>query len=322
VTDAFPIEQGWLQFFASGALLFPEKQQVYSQNSKDILTSLFGAGSKDAATGVISLPLLQALLTVGSKAPIGGSQSIFTYVDIRKATDPMFMQPAPKMGSQGASLHYFVKGGMRVGEVVGHFVPQVFWSYINSNDVSPDGWTKDFGVPLTEALSFTLKVNGKPHHMLVQVFERGGVLLDQDGRDSAGRALVQRLNTGVDYIQTFGLPVVVIHAQQLIWSQGESDLFVAPGSGRVIAQVGKQFAFKLLGDSRWMMGRLWYHVQWGMPEGINSGWIGAANVSFVSPGHVSSWASLNMLFPQLGSYLTGIGSSVAPCHGRSTYTSV
>ncbi len=149
VTDAFPIEQGWLQFFASGALLLPEKQQVRSQSSKDMLTSLIGNGSKDATTGVISLPLLQALLTVGSKAPIGGSQSIFTYVDIRTATDPMFMQAAPKAGSQGASSHYFVKGGMRAGEVVGHFVPQVFWNYINAGDVSPDGWVKDFGVPLT-----------------------------------------------------------------------------------------------------------------------------------------------------------------------------
>jgi beta-lactamase class A len=309
VTDAFPVDQGLLQFFASGALLSPEQQQARSQSSQDILTSLIDSGSKDAATGVIRLPLLQALLTIGSKAPIGASQSAFTYVNIRKATDPMLMLPAPATKSHSPSSPYFVKGGTRAGKDVGHFIPQAFWNYINLNDVSPDGWAKDFGDPLTEALSFTLMVNGNPHHMLVQAFEHDGVLLDQDARDASGHPLIQRLNTGVAYIQTFGLPTVAIHVQQSIWSQGEADLFAAPGAGSTIAQVAQNFAFKLLGDSRWITGKLWYHVQWAMPEGTHSGWIAAANITFVSPGQVSQVASLDLLSPQLATYLAPIGNN-------------
>jgi hypothetical protein len=309
VTDAFPVDQGLLQFFASGALLSPEQQQARSQSSQDILTSLIDSGSKDAATGVIRLPLLQALLTVGSKAPIGASQSAFTYVNIRKATDPVLMLPAPTKKSHSPSSPYFVEGGMRAGKVVGHFIPQAFWNYINSNDVSPDGWAKDFGDPLTEALSFTLMVNGNPHHMLVQAFERDGVLLDQDARDASGHLLIQRLSTGVDYIHTFGLPMAAIHVQQSIWSQGEVDLFATPGAGSTIAQVAQNFAFKLLGDSRWIAGTLWYHVQWAMPEGTHSGWIAAANITFVSPGQVSQMASLDLLSPPLATYLAHIGDN-------------
>jgi beta-lactamase class A len=309
VTDAFPVDQGLLQFFASGALLSPEQQQARSQSSQDILTSLIDSGSKDAATGVIRLPLLQALLTIGSKAPIGASQSAFTYVNIRKATDPMLMLPAPTTKSHSPSSPYFVKGGTRAGKDVGHFIPQAFWNYINLNDVSPDGWAKDFGDPLTEALSFTLMVNGNPHHMLVQAFEHDGVLLDQDARDASGQPLIQRLNTGVAYIQTFGLPTVAIHAQQSIWVQEEANLFAAPGAGSTIAQVAQKFAFKLLGDSRWIAGTLWYHVQWAMPEGTHSGWIAAANITFVSPGQVSQVASLDLLSPSLATYLAPIGNN-------------
>ncbi len=309
LTDAYLIDQGWLQFFASDALFFPE-QQVHSRSKNNILPSLILAGSKDAATGIIRLPLLQALLTVGSQVPIGGSQSIFTYVNLRKATAPTFMQAAPTTKSPGTSSLHFVKGGMRAGKVVGHFIPQVFWNYINSKDISPARWAKDFGDPLTEALSFTVKVNGTFHHMMVQAFEHDGILLDQDARDASGHPLIQLLNTGMDYIHTFGLPAVAIHPQQSIWSQRETDLFVAPGSGRIIAHVGQKFAFKLLGDSRWITGTLWYHVQWTIPEGTNSAWIAAVNVTFVAPGPGPSSASLNMLSPQLGSYLTSIGTNV------------
>ncbi|GAC1646763.1 MAG: hypothetical protein NVS4B12_14050 [Ktedonobacteraceae bacterium] len=51
---------------------------------------------------------------------------------------------------------------MHAGEDVGHIIAQPFWSYINSSDISPDGWQEDFGVPLTDALSpaLTVYLNG------------------------------------------------------------------------------------------------------------------------------------------------------------------
>ncbi len=314
VTEAFPTAQGWLQFFTTGVLLLPEKPQAYSQNNNTTLTSLLNHGSKDAATGVIRLPLLQALLTSGSKAPIGNIQSPFTYVNLRKATDPVLMLPAPTKKSTSASSSsnppaHFVKGGTRAGKDVGHFIPQTFWSYINDVDVSPDGWSTDFGAPLTEAISFTLTVNGDLHHMTVQAFERDGVLLDQDARDASGHPLIQRLATGVDYLHTFGLPTVAIQAQQTIWTRGDTSLLTAPVSGQVVAHADQDFVLKLLGDARWMTGTLWYHVQWSTPQSTNRGWVSAANVTFVSPGNVPQWASLDMLSPRLAAYLTNVGSN-------------
>ena len=50
-----------------------------------------------------------------------------------------------------------------------------------------DGWKMDFGDPLTEALSFTIRKEGSIHHLLVQVFWRDGVLLDQDSLDASGQ---------------------------------------------------------------------------------------------------------------------------------------
>ena len=315
VTDAFPINQGWLQFFASGALFLPNTQQTYSQSNDAILTFLVNHGGKDVATGVVRLPLLQALLTFGSKAPIGAPQSPFTYVNLRAATAPELMRTAPtkKPGAASALSRLqasFVKGGTRAGKDVGHFIPQVFWDYINSVDVSPDGWKKDFGEPLTEALSFTLTVSGNPHHMLVQAFERNGVILDQDAENASGHPLVQPLATGIDYLHTFGLPTVAIHAQQTIWAQEKATLLTTPDSGQAIAHVGQHFEFKLLGDTRWTEGRLWYYVQWLTPKSINRGWISAADTTFVSPGDVPQWASLDVLSPRLASYLTDIGSNV------------
>ncbi|MBV9614741.1 MAG: class A beta-lactamase, partial [Ktedonobacteraceae bacterium] len=270
VTDAFPINQGWLQFFASGALFLPERQQAYDQSSDAIVTFLVDHGSKDVATGVIRLPLLQALLTFGSKAPIGGPQSPFTYVNLRAATAPGLMKPKkPGAASSLSSLPAsFIKEGKRADRNVGHFIPQVFWDYINSGDVSPDGWKKDFGEPLTEALSFTLTVSGNPHHMLVQAFEHDGVLLDQDARNAAGHPLIHLLTTGIDYIHTFGLPTVAIPAQQTIWAQEKATLLTTPDSGQAIAHVGQHFEFKLLSDTLWRGGRLWYHVQWHTPKSI------------------------------------------------------
>jgi len=119
--------------------------------------------------------LLQALLTVGSQVPIGGVESPFTYVDLRQATNPALMLLAPSaLGRQDV----FIKGGTRAGKNVGHLISQVVWRFINRPTISPDGWKMDFGDPLTEALSFTVRKEGSIHHLLVQVFWRDGVLLD------------------------------------------------------------------------------------------------------------------------------------------------
>ena len=315
VTPAFPAEQGWIQFFASGALLLPAAQQKYRLNAEDPLVELIDTAVRDPSSEIIRLPLLQALLTTGSQVPVGGDRSPLTYVDLRKATDPHLMLPvlaasgtatAPFAGSQKV----FIKGGTRNGQDVGHLVPLPLWSYINRADVSPDGWETDFGAPLTETIPFTVTNHGRTHQMLVQVFWRDGLILDETPPDVSDQPEIQRLDTGVAYLRTVGPPNFEISPAQTIWSQGETTLLDAPSTGHVVAHVGQDFPLTLLGDATWKMGMLWYHVQWAVPKRTTTGWVPAAAITFTSPGSVPGWASFDVLSPDLAAYLDSIGDNV------------
>lgn len=318
VTDAFPIDQGWIQFFASGALLLPganmhppaTSAQLHSRDGEDPLRKLIASGTKDLATGVVVLSPLQMLLTLGSQVPIGGAGSSITYVDLRKAVTPNLMRPAPGKSQSIPTIEnqsVFVKGGTRAGKDVGHFIPLPFWNYIKRADVSPDGWQNDMGAPLTEALPFIITTNGHSQHMLVQAFARNALMLNLDMLNASGHPTVQPLATGVDYLRTVGLPTVAVLAQQPVWSPGAAIVLDAPGSAQVIAHLGQHFPLTLLGDTSWANGTLWYHVQWSLPKSSLSGWVAASAITFTSPGNVPAQAALDALSPQLAAYLAASG---------------
>jgi len=354
ITTAFPSTDGWLQFFTNGALLLPSTQQGQSQGNDASMTTLAQNGVQDTTTGVIRLPLIQTLLSVGSKLPVGGSGSTMTYVDLRKAAATNLMKPVPTnnqvihtslpstivtMSPQGV----FVQGGTREGKAVGHLIPNAFWNYINQPDIAPHSWEKDLGVPLTEALTFTLPVDGQTHHMLIQVFSHEALLLDQDAgetqrgqsQDTAmaqftragtaqhttgstpntevtpgtviGQSALQLLPTSVDYLSTVGMPTVVLQAQQVVWSQGNTALSDKPGTGHEVAHVGQHFPLTLLGDTSWIGGVPWYHVQWSVQKNSQKGWVSASALTFNSPGNVPSIASFDVLSANLSTYLTNLG---------------
>lgn len=313
LTAAFPTDQGWVQFFTSGALLLPVSQQRHTQGNKDPLVTLSKNGVKDAHTGIVRLPLLQALLTAGSQVSIGGNKSHFTYADLRKATNPSLMLAAPAANktataSSMSGKGIFVKDGTRAGQDVGHFIPQSFWSYINRSDISPDGWKTDFGPPLTEALSLSVAESDGTHHMLVQAFEHDGLILDQ-GVHTSGQPQIQRLDTGTDYVHTISLPTVAISAKQTIWTQGDTPLLSTPGTSQPVAHVGQNFPLTLLGDTKWDTGMLWYHIQWSAPKGGGEGWVPANAITFTAPGNAPVRASMDTLSPDLATYLAGIGNN-------------
>src|SRR5437588_815054 len=237
VAPAFPAEQGWIQFFASGALLLPAAQQKQRLNAEDPLVELIDTGVRDPSSGIIRLPLLQALLTAGSQVPVGGDRSPLTYVDLRKATDP------------------------------------------------------------------NLK-------LLVQMFWRDGLILDETTPDASDQPEIQRLDTGVAYLRTVGPPKFEISPAQTIWSQGETGLLDAPGTGHVVAHAGQDFRLTLLGDATWKMGMPWYHVQWAIPKRTATGWVPAAAITFTSPGSVPGCASFDVLSPDLAAYLDSSGPYV------------
>ena len=320
LTVAFPTDQGWIQFFDSGALLLPVEQQKYTSSTgnlqpKNPLIELINPDMRDPGTGIIRLPLLPSLLTFGSLVSIVGNGSLLTYVDLRKAANPDLMLPDPAAGhaadqSSTGLQKVFIKGGTRDGRDVGHLVPQSLLNYINRADVSQDGWETDFGAPLTEALSFDITKSGRVHRMLVQAFRRDGLLLDQDSLDAEGQPQIQRLDTGLAYLRTFGPPAVAIKPMQPIWAQDDTALFTEPMNGHAVVHVGQNFPLSLLGETTWNGGMLWYHVQWAVAKSTGTAWVPATSITFSSPGNVAGLAAFDVLSPDLAAYLAGIGDNV------------
>ena len=316
VTDAFPTHCGWIQFFESDALILPGTQHTRAFDKNNPLLALMTSGVKDPASGIIRLPLLRALLTSGSQVPPVDGASPLTYVDLRKATHPNLMVPVPKASNSASSSptgkeqEVFMKEGSRAGRAVGHLIPTQFWKYINSADIAPDGWKTEFGPPLTEALAFNSREPDGIHHLLVQLFSKDGLVLDQDATHTSGQPFVSRLKTSVAYLRTIGPPPLAIGAHQSVWARGDSLLLDAPGTGRVVAHVALYFPLALLGDARWRTGLLWYHVHWSAAHSVKDGWVEASRLTFDSPGDMPGWASFDVLSPTLASYMAGIGGNV------------
>jgi Beta-lactamase enzyme family len=316
VTAAFPTHWGWIQFFESDALLLPATQPDRAFVKDNTLHALMTSGVQDPASKIIRLPLLRALLTSGSQvSPVDGVSSL-TYFDLRKATNPSLMLPAPTASTSASSSptageqEIFMKEGIREGKAVGHLIPAQFWKYINSANIAPDGWKTDFGPPLTEALAFSSVESDGIHHLLVQLFWHEGVVLDQNAPHASGQPRISRLKTSVAYLRTIGPPQLAIRAQQSVWTLGESIIVDVPGTDEAIAHVGLHFPLALLGNATWSSGMLWYHVQWNAAHHVGEGWVEASRLTFDSPGNTAGWASFDVLSPTLTAYLVGIGSNV------------
>lgn len=323
ITTAFPTNRGWLQFYSLGALFLPDKQQSELEGAKDVVAGLISTGVTDRSTGVERLSLLPSLLNAGSQVPIGGQGSSLTYVNVRRMMSSSLLTKHA-VSSPSLSKNVFVKMGTFLGQEVGHFIPQSLWTYMNRADVSPDSWVKDFGLPETEVISFTAKKDGQLHHMQIQVFERDALLLDQDALDASGQPVVQRVTSGLDYLNTLGGPDIAVKTQQTVWAQGISPLLSLPAKGQEVAHVGENFPLTLLGEAQWQSGMLWYHVQWSAPKTSGNGWITASAVSYNSPSSMLSHASVDVLSSDLGKYLSQngdrVGVAVYDMTRQRTYT--
>ncbi len=310
VTPAFPIAQGWIQFFTANALLLPKTGAASASQSQrdEHIDRLIRDGLKDARTGIIQLPLLHPLLTVGSQAIVGGG---LTYADLRAAARPEQMRLAPTtnsafptntpQGSLGPGM--FIQTGTRNGQKIGHVIPAPLWAFITRHAVSPDGWQTDFGLPLTEAIPFANVQYGVSHRLLIQAFWRGALIMDRDVKDAAGQPLIQPLDTGVAYLKTLIPPTPVLGGRTSLWASSDIDILSAPNAGLPVVQVGPNFPLQLLGDARWNAGTLWYHVRWKGLKTSGEGWAPAIGTTFHAPGSAPAWAGFDLLSPGLAAYL-------------------
>ncbi|HLZ23867.1 MAG TPA: serine hydrolase [Ktedonobacterales bacterium] len=333
LTVAYPVRQGWVQFFTLGALLLPGSQTTATTDASAnaLPDEVVRAGLVDSASGIVRLPVLHALLTVGSDIPIGGGDSPLTYATLRDATraEAMVTAPtnatviSPDSGARSTPAatvsstatasntgNVFVPGGTRNTVVIGHIIPAALWQYINQPQIAPGGWQTNFGSPLTEALPFTASVDGSPHAMLVQAFWHEALLVDTTAVDASGQPTIMPLSAGLDYLQTLGPPAATVSANEQVW--GSSDLAVlnVPETGNALVHVGLNFPLTLTGETQWLNNALWYGVRWQGLKTSGTGWTLARMITFTPPGsRAPAWAGFDVLSPQLATYLRGLGNT-------------
>lgn len=303
LTAAFPIEDGLVQFFSTGALLLPTNAARTSSTAliDSVAQLLPQDDARDTATGIVRLALLPRLLTSGSTMPIAGEGSSLTYVDMRRAAQPNMLVRKPTVpATSPAGANVFIPEVEVNGSVRGHFIPEDIWTYITQPLVSPDGWLVDLGAPLTEAIPFTIKRNGRTIQARAQAFARAALVV-YPGDD--GGVTIEQAGLGSAYLDTLGLPPLTNKRFSSLWVTQDTGVYDAPDGGTVQAHVGSNFTLRWTGEFRRVDSSLWYHVQWQTPRTPRAGWVQAAAVTFTSPGDVDGSAEFDALAPDLEVYL-------------------
>ncbi len=309
LTPAFPMDDGMIQFFRAGALLLPTDHANRANASSTALAesvtqSLPQDDVRDESTGIICLALLPRLLSTGSTLSIAGGDGSISYVDLRRAAlpDALVLKPAAS-GAPQADQDVFIPEVKVKGSVRGHLISHDIWTYMTRPQVSPDGWQADFGVPLTEAVPFTMQRDGVAVQARAQAFVRGVVYTYPRGD---GQVTVEMADLGSAYLDTLGPPSFV-HQQMPLWATQSVGVGSAPGNGNVQAHLGRDFALSWSGEGHWVGGDLWYHVGWQTLHGQRNGWVPASAVTFTSPGDVHGSAEFDALTPDLEAYLNQQG---------------
>lgn len=326
LTPAYLTQLGWLQIFANGALIAPAQSNPGSSGvsgtpgptatlaPSDLDPSLLHNGKFDGATGIVRLPLLDVLLTVGSTVPVGGDDSALTYIALRDATAPNHLAHLPvwrPVQSTSTASGVFIAESSSKGIASGHIIPLTVWSYITQSGVAPDGWQDTFGNPLTEAIATTSTVNGVSHRLLVQAFALATVVIDLDNDDDQGQPIGSVVPLGRDYLETLGPPPVIVPAGGNVWLTGDTAVVTTPGGSSASAHLGLNFPLALSGKTQWINGALWYEATWKSPHRSGSGWTSAHTVTITPPAKgAAAWASFDALSPDIASYLASFGTNV------------
>jgi hypothetical protein len=299
LTGALPTSAGLTQFFTDGALLLPSSRAPGAGTASGD-TAIQLAGNVTGASDVVRLPVPPALLKLGSKLTVGG----LSYGDLRAAAQPEKLvsagtpaTPAPDAASNDPVL-FAVKNGS------GHTILPAIWAYVNGSTTSPGGMLANFGRPLTEALETTATANGASHHVLVQPFWYGVVIVDNDAKDAEGKPAISVAPAGADYLRTLGPPTVTLAAKTPAWGNASTALLDAPDTGKSVGTIGPNFPLTLTGQTKWSKTTLWYNANFSAAKRSGSGWAPASSLTLTAPPKdAAPQAGLDMLSPDLAAYV-------------------
>jgi Beta-lactamase enzyme family len=162
----------------------------------------------------------------------------------------------------------------------------------------------NFGRPLTEALETTATVDGASHHVVVQPFWYGVVIVDSDAQDAKGQPKITLASAGADYLRTLGPPTVTLAAKTPAWGNATAALLDAPASGKPVATIGLNFPLTLTGETKWSKATLWYNASFSAAKRSGSGWAPAAALTLTAPDKAArAEAGLDMLSPDLAAFV-------------------
>jgi beta-lactamase class A len=298
LTGALPTSGGLVQFFTNGALLLPNAQ-VSGAGSASGDTAIQIARIAKGSGDVVRLPIPPALLKLGSQLTVGS----LSYGDLRAAAQPEKLvggtpaTPAADATSDSPVL-FAIKNGS------GHTIPPAIWAYVNGAQTSPGGMLANFGRPLTEALETTVTVDGASHHLVVQPFWYGVVIVDNDAKDDKGQPKITLASAGADYLRTLGPPTVALAAQTPAWGNAATPLLDAPATGKPVGTIGPNFPLTLTGQTKWNKTALWYNANFSAAKRSGSGWAPASALTLTAPPKdARPDAGLDMLSPDLAAFV-------------------
>lgn len=300
ITPALPRADGAvIQFFEDGALALRGRQDQPARIRPN------GEDATDHT--IVCLSLLDDLLSLGSTAPVVGDGSSLTYADLRRAIQTASRPPDVSLAARPS--HELVASSS-MGPADGYAVPPAIWAYITRPDVAPGGWQQAFGTPLTPPLSIVTISPGELHRGIVQAFSHGAVYED-DATDADDQPAVERLRTGIAYLETVGLPDVAVPEGTGVWTATDTSLSAEPGGSLSGPHLGSNLALRLKGDVRWAGGTLWYQASWQTSHASGTGWVSANDITHAAPasGTIAE-LGFDVLAPDLFSYLRDHGDSV------------
>jgi hypothetical protein len=154
----------------------------------------------DPLKAIVHSPLTVEMMQTAPDIQIDGLP--VTYGDLAAYATRI---PPPDGFEQGTSTvtpqGTFVPDDPELNVVDGYLVAPYFWTYMNQQYLFPAGWMHTFGLPLTQPFEVSVELNGQPHTLTLQAFERA-VLLFNPARTHGGN--VARANIGTDALWVYG----------------------------------------------------------------------------------------------------------------------
>lgn len=149
--------------------------------------------------------LVDELQATRVNLPVGGDRSTISYATINDYAAPELRSDPGLGGNPGVGPRpgggVFIPYTTDLSPAPGHIVPNYFWAYLNRDDLFPNGWLHDVGLPMTGVMDAVVdKGDARGRRIKLQAFQR--TVLTYDPLNPPDWQ-IERANVGTDYLKAF-----------------------------------------------------------------------------------------------------------------------